>query len=382
MPIAPMAEEVSTVSDEPGAPVPKDAIDPELVKLRGPRPKVGLVTAAGVMFLCGFFALKLNPDRRFAGEPEAPRKVSVADVVSGKVGEDAHVAVDAEPLMAHAIRSATQKGNIGMRVVPARGSAEKLWLVLPGDGYSEPNTSGYVGRLRRLSDMPIAVSIEEFLAKNPRPMFASASAVRASFASNKLTTIDGSSITVRDSDRVSFDVVDPEAATILCSFNPRHTDTAGCAKALGEAGITLSGTPMPAREQTRFSVNVPLKDTDRSTDAVQITRTKLEAAKLWGMTVEPVTVHYDTTWGKLKTSPPSGFTVDTTTIPDFQLDLIGIYVSRSLPDGAVALIGGEKPQDYWYVLPVTILVGLIGLLFTWAFVRAVKRDLLPPKQTA
>jgi hypothetical protein len=100
------------------------------------------------------------------------------------------------------------------------------------------------------------------------------------------------------------------------------------------------------------------------------------------MAVEPVSVHYVTTWGKLKTSPPSGFTVDTTTIPDWQLDLIGIYVSRSIPDGAVALIGGEKPQDYWYVLPVTILVGLIGLLFTWAFVRAVKRDLLPPKQTA
>ena len=114
-------------------------------------------------------------------------------------------------------------------------------------------------------------------------------------------------------------------------------------------------------------------------DAVAVTRTKLENAKLWGTTVEAVTQHYDTTWGKLKGSAPTGFTVETTTIPDAQLDLIGVYVSRSIPSGAYALIGGERPQDYWYVLPVTILVGLIGLLFAWAFVRALKRDVLAPR---
>lgn len=371
MPIAPMAEAVSNVA-EPGAPVPKDAIDPDLVKLRGPRPKVGLVTAAGVVFLCIFFLLKLAPDRRFAGEPEAPRRVTVADIASGKVGADSHVVVDAEPLMAHAIRSATQKGNIGMRVVPARGSAEKLWLVLPGDGFSEPNTMGYVGRLRPLADMPIADSIAEFLAKNPRPMFAAPAAVRTAFGANKVTTVDGSSISVRDTDRVGFDVIDPNASTVICSYNPRHTDTAACAKALGEAGIAITGTPIQGREQVTFS----------SGDAVQAARTKLETAELWGMTVETVTKHYETTWGALKASPPSGFTAQNVTIPDAQLDLIGIYVSRSIPDGAVALIGGEKPQDYWYVLPVTILVGLIGLLFAWALVRAVKRDLLGPKPSA
>ena len=64
------------------------------------------------------------------------------------------------------------------------------------------------------------------------------------------------------------------------------------------------------------------------------------------------------------------------TIPDAQLDLVGLYVVRAIPSDAYALILGEHPQDYWYVLPVTILVALIGLLFAWALVRAVKRDLL------
>ena len=64
---------------------------------------------------------------------------------------------------------------------------------------------------------------------------------------------------------------------------------------------------------------------------------------------------------------------------DAQLDLIGLYVARAIPDGAYALIAGEKPQDYWYVLPVTIVVALIALLFAWALARAIKRDLLPSR---
>jgi hypothetical protein len=108
-----------------------------------------------------------------------------------------------------------------------------------------------------------------------------------------------------------------------------------------------------------------------------MSRRQLDVAKLFGSYVDPVTQHYETTWGKLKTSPPAGLTVDTTTVPDSEIDLIGLYVSREIPSGAYALIAGERPQDYWYVLPVTIVVGLIALLFAWALVRAIKRDLLP-----
>lgn len=372
MPIAAMAEEVKPV-DEPGARFPEGQLDPELIKLPRAKLAVGAVSAAGVVFLCAFFAWKLNPDRRFGGAPEAPTRATVQDIASGKFGPDSHVVVDAEPLMAHAIRSATQKGNIGMRVVPARGSSEKLWLVLPGDGWSEPSTGGYVGRLRPLEDLPIADSISAFLAANPRPMFAPAAAIRAGFGTNKVTTVAGDSINIRDTDKVGFDVIDPSSATIICSFNERHANTKACIDALATAGITTTKTSHDGREQSRFLVVWP------TPDAVTALRLKLEAAKLWGITAEAVTQHYETTWATLKTSPATGFTVGSATIPDAQLDLVGVYVSRSLPDGAFALIGGERPQDYWYVLPVTIVVLLIGLLFAWAFVRAVKRDLLPTK---
>ena len=68
---------------EEGAPIPKDAIDPELVKLTRPRPKIGVLTSAGMVFLCVFFLLKLGADRTFGGEGDNPKLVDVASVVAG-----------------------------------------------------------------------------------------------------------------------------------------------------------------------------------------------------------------------------------------------------------------------------------------------------------
>jgi hypothetical protein len=58
-------------SEEPevGAPVAKDAIDPDLVKLQRARPKIGVITAAGVVFLAVLSLLKLNPSRRASPSP-------------------------------------------------------------------------------------------------------------------------------------------------------------------------------------------------------------------------------------------------------------------------------------------------------------------------
>lgn len=368
-----MAEDAKQppAAKEPGAPISKDELDPDLIKLPRRKAKIGVITAAGVVFLSAFFLLKLNPDRRFAGSADAPATVSVADIAAGKVDRDKLVTVQGELTMAHAIRAANDKKTLGLRVVPMRGSDDKLWIVLPGDGYGKPSKGSYTGRLRELNDLPFASTVREFVAAHPQAMFGTAAAVRAGFSSNKVATVGGETVDVRDGDRVGFDVVDPNAATIDCTFNEHHEDIQSCAAELTKAGITTTGTPRPGREQAYFDVTAE--------NAVATTTPKLEAAKLWGMRVDRVTRHYETTWGKLKSSSPAGFTVDTTTIPDAQLDLIGLYVMRSIPSDAYALIMGESPEDYWYVLPVTIILAIITLLFAWALVRAVKRDLLPTR---
>lgn len=94
---------------------------------------------------------------------------------------------------------------------------------------------------------------------------------------------------------------------------------------------------------------------------------KLEAAKLWAR-VEPVVTHTETTWGALKANPAALAGTD----------LVGIYILSGIPSDAQILLVGERPEDYWHVMPVTIVLGLIALLFLWAFARAVK-DLMPTR---
>lgn len=354
-------------SPEPGAPIPKDAIDPELVKLRGPRPKIGLLTAAGMVFLCAFFLWKLNADRSFGGAGDNPRLVQVADVASGKIDAESFVEIPAEPMMSHAIRATKAKGDPGLRVTPVRGSNERVWLVLDGVGWDPPTTTDrYAGRLRVLADLPFAEAVREHAAKTPRPAFATAADVRAAFANGQLKTVDGNTLAIRDTDRAAFEVVDPNLATIVATFaagTPEHApllDAGAWQRELEKLGIAAKPLATDEKDtalgQARFQAAMPVAD---------ITA-RLEKASLWAARVEPVTRHHQMTWAELKTSP-------------IAFDLVGVFVTRPIPDDAYALLVGEVPQDYWYILPITIVVAVIGLLFLWALIRTVRRDLLPAR---
>ncbi len=213
-----MAE--STSAEEPGAPIAKDAIDPELIKLRRPRAKIGAITAAGVVFLCTVFLLRLNADRKFGGHSE-PTKVTVAQIIAGDVASDEYVTVEAEPLMSHAIRTSVQKGGLGLRVAPVRGTGEQLWLVVPGNGWEQPATTGYTGRLRKLSAVSFGSAVKDYAADHPRPMFATAAATRAGFASGKVATVSGETLAIADADMVALDVVDPNTALVIAAINDR-----------------------------------------------------------------------------------------------------------------------------------------------------------------
>src|ERR1041384_5774575 len=115
-----MAEPTPIEQPDPGAPIARDQIDPDIVKLARTRPKIGIITAAGVVFLCIVFLVRLNPDRRFAGSASEPAPATVAAVLAGKVDTDKLVRVAAEPLVSQAIRATNSKASLGLRVVPVR----------------------------------------------------------------------------------------------------------------------------------------------------------------------------------------------------------------------------------------------------------------------
>jgi hypothetical protein len=356
---------------DPGAPIAPGEIDPELIKLSRTRPKIGVITAAGVVFLCAMYLVKLGPDRRFAGSRTAPTAARVADIVAGKVATEQLVTISADPLVSHAIRVTRSKGTVGLRVVPVRGTADRLWLVVSGDGWDPPQTRGYVGRLRKLDDLALAPAAHGYADQHPRPVFASAAAARAGFTSGRVATVAGDSVAIADGDAIALDVVDAGAATIAASFNERLPDAAAWRAALAAADIapTATGEPDTALGQVRFTVAA----------SVATTTSRLETAKLWAARVEPITRHYQTTWGTLRRSSPAGLDLGGAVVPDDQIDLIGLYVVRGIPGNAYAVVGGELPDDYWYVMPITIALAAILLVFAWAGVRAIRRDLLPPR---
>ncbi|CAN5121265.1 hypothetical protein BH11MYX1_BH11MYX1_52390 [soil metagenome] len=357
-----------------GAPIAKDAIDPELIRLARKRPRIGLITSAGLVFLCGFFLLRLSPDRRFAGAAAAPDRVALADLAAGKVAVDRYVKIEAAELaMAHSIRASTNKHGLGLRVVPVRGSSEKVWVAMTGDGWDPPTFGNFTGRLRPLRDLPFASQLSEYAAAHPRPLFAPPAAVRAAFGGGKVATVTGEQIEVQPDDRVAFDTVDPNITVLIATFNSRLPTKEVWATELGKAGIAIVTTRDPTDHTIHFDV---------TGDLATVTA-KLQAANLWSPTrLEPSTHHFETTWSALRGSSPAGFAVAGTTIPDAQIDLLGLYVARSLPSDAYALITDENPADYWYVLPITVALAAIGLIFAWALVRAVKRDLLSPTATS
>jgi hypothetical protein len=356
---------------DPGAPIARDQIDPDLVKLARARPRVGLITAAGLVFLSIVFLWRLGPDRRFAGSGAEPRAVTVADVLAGKVDTDQLVVVTAEPVVSRAIRATKAAGSLGFRIVPVRGAGDRLWLAVSGDGWEPPATAGYAGRLRRLDDLPFATAVRGHAAEHPRPVFATPSAMRAGFATGTVATVAGDTVRPGDGDKVALEMIDPAASTIAASFNDRLPDTAAWRAALERAGITPSstGAPDPAVGQVRFQVAAP----------VSTTTTKLETAGLWAARIEPVTRRYETTWSALRTSSPAGLTFSGASLPDAQIELVGLYAARAIPDDAYALVTGESPEDYWYVMPITVALAAILLVFAWALIRAVRRDLVPAR---
>src|SRR5205085_7307680 len=88
------APSMATAREE-GAPIGKDEIDPDLVNLRGPAAKVGMVTAAAIVLLCAVMMYRMRHDLAFSRAGASAKTVSVADIVAGKIDDESFVTVEA-----------------------------------------------------------------------------------------------------------------------------------------------------------------------------------------------------------------------------------------------------------------------------------------------
>jgi hypothetical protein len=356
---------------EPGAPVARDEIDPELVNLRKGGPRIGAVTAAGVAILCVYLIVRLVADLGFSREGDKPTPIKLGEVDGDMDNKFVEIALPIE--RGRAVRLRQQQAGIGLRAAPVAGANNGLWVVMTGNGWAPavPNAA-YAGRIRDLDDLPLAEALRDHVAAHPGPAFATLPAVRTAFGSGELITVSGDTVKITASDPVAIDVPVPDAAVVVVTFSKRFPGQSVWVTALAAAGIEIKGAPRDVTEDTARI--------DVIGDVAAVTA-KLDAAQIYAR-VEPVTTTLATTWAELAKHGTGPITIEGTPLPDASIDLIRITANRHIPSDARVLVVGEVPEDYWYVLPLVIGLGLLGLIALWALARAIKRDYLAPKLAA
>jgi hypothetical protein len=363
---------------EVGAPIGKDEIDPDLVSLRGPAAKVGIVTAGAVVLLCVVMMVRLRDDLAFSHSGGTPRTVTVTDVVAGKISDDSFVTIDASLDRDAAVRTRVTEANAGTRVVPVAGTDDKLWVAIPGDPWSPyQHDEKLTGRLRPLSAVRFSDAVAGYVKRNPAPRFITGDELKQARLARaaQLTLVGGGTVTPRDADELEISVADPGAAIVIASFNPRLPDVKAWTEALVTANVIPPGTaPAAATDETaRWEV--------RASDAVATVTRSLESAQLWGARVEPSATRHRVAWKDLR-ADETGVTLPSGVLPWSAVDVVAVWAPRPVPSGTRVLLVGETPGGYWYLTWVYVGLALFAALFTWALVRGVRAEIRDRKVAA
>ncbi|MBL8621546.1 MAG: hypothetical protein JNK64_09590 [Myxococcales bacterium] len=356
---------------EPGAPIGKDEIDPDLIRLPRGALQVGIIAAAGVLILCVALLVRLRHDVGYARESDTPKPVTAADIVAGKIGDNRYVTLEAPPDRAGAVRLRTTKGSDGHRVVAVRGTGDRLWLALPGDAWDHEaqHDDRVSGRLRRLADVRYAGPLARALAAYPSPRFITGAELRRARTSNatEVTLIDGATLTLGADADVDLSVVDPNATIVVAALSEGHPTTAAWGEALAAAGVIAPGqAPIASTaDLARWEVRRP--------DAVAAVQAILDQAQLAGARADAASTNLRARFAALAVTD-AGVTGPAGVIPWSAIDVAAVWAPRPVPAGAWVVLADERPGDYWYMPPVFVGLVLIGALALWALVRAARRQ--------
>lgn len=365
--------------DDAGRPVPRDAIDPELIVLPRTRTPIGPMLSISIIAFCIFIMVRMYPDLRFSLQGESPRTFDSAAALLGsdQRADNRFVQLRAVPDRSYAVRVAASKADPGSRLAPAQGTGGNLWVLLDGSVW----TAGiryqeiYTGRLRRLRDLPFAETLRQHLAERPpAPRFVRPVAARAALAARAGTVSEpaGDRIPVAEDTPVRVYETAGDAVYIDAVASERQPTAEAWALALAELGLVPPGTGDAAADRPpdmpesiwRFSATVP--------GGADAARARLEEAKLFSASVTPVKAEHETTWGQLAGQGDDLILMAGKPVPWDRVDWISLSVVRTLPDDAWVLLVEEHPEAYWYVLPLFVVLGIFGSLFLWALVRTAR----------
>ena len=368
------AGQTLSLEEMTGRPYSHDELDPELIALPRPRTNIGPVLALSIVQFCVYMGFVLHSDLRFSHNSETPRALdSMAEAIDPGNAEQ-FVTVRAIPDRTFAVRVARSKADQGNRLAPVQGSNGKLWLMIGGNVW----TAGiryeevYSGRLRRVADLPFADELRRHVAeRGPEPRFVRPDQVARAVEQNTTTLIDpaGDHITVAADTPVHiYEEVADRVRIHVFATDTLPTSQAWTDALVGAGMVPPEARPIGQKDSWIYLATVP--------GGVAAARAALQEKQLFSALLDPVKKVHEATFGEL-TRDRDVLSAGGIQLPLANISWIAVAVARELDPDAMVLLGHEKPELYWYVLPLYAGLGFFGLLFLWALWRTVRAALKP-----
>jgi hypothetical protein len=356
---------------EPGAPFPPGELDPELIALRAKIGGVGPVLCVAVLAFFGYMMFTLRADLRFSREGETPRPVeSIAALTDGDHLHDRFIHVRAVPDRGFGAMVSTGEAIGGHRVTPVLGSSDRVWLYTDGNPWTAivAYNELYQGRLRPLDDLPFADGLRSFVeSQPPSPRFVTTDAAREALTSGASTIVDpaGSQLPLAADTPVILSEIARGRAELVARATLDRLDEQAWNLVLTNAGVLPPGGRAYQGTERAFWYRVP------APEGLDEIRRKLVADNLFAVDVRPVVESRTAKWGDI-TAGAGGLKIGSREMMWTDIDRISLSVAHRIPDDAVIVLTDEKPEAYWYLLPIYIFMGLFSLLFAWALFRSVR----------
>lgn len=366
------------------APLPGNAddLDPELLRLPRPRTRIGPVLAASVVVFCAYMLITLRHDLAFSRAGETPTPVeSPSALLEGAAGADDFIALPATPDRAFVSRVGSSEAEDGHRLAPAQGTGGRLWLMLPGSVWASENLYDevHVGRLRPLDGVPFGDALRTWVREQPpAPRFVTGTALREAAAggAETITTATGDPIDLRPDTPVELRVERSDRTEIHAPLRGQRDGEAAWRAALTAAGITLAPGVRAAGDPVEPEGDEPAEPEAlvfTATAGAEEVRAALASARLLEAWAEPVVEHLQTSFGALSVTG-AGFDVGGRTVAAGEVDWAAVSAARAIPGDAVVLITDERPETYWYILPLYIVLALFAVLFSWGLARSLRQE--------
>ncbi len=363
---------------------PRDPIDPELLKLSKPRTKVGWLLSLSVVVFCGYWMFTLRHDLRYSRAADTPTPIEPTALPA--ITSESFVEVELIPDRAQLARIWTGR-DLGIHAAPALGHSG-IWLITPASAFAgDPGYDNlYRGRVKRLGELPFFDELVDYYQRADQPMEsidpnAFIDHIRKT-RKTELTTKLGDPMPIDASTSVELLWRRAQRAWVTVAPNEEFSNPQSWANALrSQAGLAIQGSVINETNETNGT------DPERATkglwtfeveapDGVEAISAKIRAAGLLVNQVSPVESVIQGVVGDIQLNDQQ-LRVKTLEIPLIELQAVKIP-HRVIPQADdVALIAGETPDDFSILWLIYLFFLLIGGLFTWTFVRAL-RGSAPP----